>query len=114
MVLSSLAAVRVRRSAYVYGAAKAGLDAFVVGLAESVSSTSVDVRVVRPGFVRTKMTAGRTPAPFAVNADDVARDVGRALGSDRPVIWSPPAIAWVAAAMQALPGPLWRRLAARL
>ena len=66
IVLSSVAGFRIRRSNFVYGSAKAGLDGFAQGLGEALRGTGVSMHIVRPGFVRTKMTAGRTPAPFAV------------------------------------------------
>jgi decaprenylphospho-beta-D-erythro-pentofuranosid-2-ulose 2-reductase len=75
VVLSSVAGVRVRRANYLYGAAKAGLDAFALGLAEDLRGSGVRVHVVRPGFVHSKMTSGRRPAPFAVHPDAVARGV---------------------------------------
>ena len=81
VVLSSVAGYRVRRSNYVYGSAKAGLDGFALGLGESLRGTGVTVHVVRPGFVRTKMTAGRSPAPFAVGPERVAADIVRGLGA---------------------------------
>ena len=83
LVLSSVAGYRVRRSNFVYGAAKAGLDGFAKGLGEAVRGTGVSVHVVRPGFVRTKMTEGRPAAPFAVGPDRVAEDVVRGLERDR-------------------------------
>ena len=58
VVLSSVAGFRVRRSNFVYGAAKSGLDGFATGLSEALRGTGVSLHVVRPGFVRTKMTAG--------------------------------------------------------
>ncbi len=61
IVLSSVAGFRIRRSNYVYGSAKAGLDGFAQGLSEALRGTGVSMHIVRPGFVRTKMTAGRTP-----------------------------------------------------
>jgi decaprenylphospho-beta-D-erythro-pentofuranosid-2-ulose 2-reductase len=39
VVISSVAALRPRRSNYVYGAAKAGLDAFTRGLADALAGT---------------------------------------------------------------------------
>jgi decaprenylphospho-beta-D-erythro-pentofuranosid-2-ulose 2-reductase len=67
VVFSSVAGVRVRRSNFVYGGAKAGLDGFCQGLGDALSGSGVELMIVRPGFVRTKMTAARTPAPFAAN-----------------------------------------------
>ena len=50
VVYSSVAAVRPRRSNFVYGSSKAGLDAFAHGLADALVGTGVAVVVVRPGF----------------------------------------------------------------
>ncbi len=110
VVLSSVAGVRVRRSNFVYGAAKAGLDGFALGLSEAVRGTGVSVHIVRPGFVRSKMTAGRTPAPFAVGASRVAADVVRGLERGQTVIWSPGLLRWMFPVLRMLPGAMWRRL----
>jgi len=110
IVLSSVAGVRVRRANYVYGASKAGLDAYTLGLAESLRGTGVRVQVVRPGFVRTKMTEGRTAAPFAVGATVVAEAVARGLQTNEPVIWVPKALRWAFLVLGNLPPSVWRRL----
>jgi decaprenylphospho-beta-D-erythro-pentofuranosid-2-ulose 2-reductase len=90
VVLSSVAAQRPRPSNYVYGASKAGLDAFARGLQVTAGDTGVRVLVVRPGFVRTQMTAGLAPAPFSVRPDRVAREIVSALRSGREIVWVPP------------------------
>lgn len=110
VVLSSVAGSRVRRSNFIYGASKAGLDGFAVGLSEAVRGTGISVHVVRPGFVHTKMTAGRPAAPFAVGPERVARDVVRGLEQGEAVIWSPSALRYVFFAFRFLPQALWRRL----
>ena len=53
---------------FVYGSSKAGLDGFCQGLGDRLAGTGVRVVIVRPGFVRTKMTAGMEPAPLATDA----------------------------------------------
>ena len=110
VVLSSVAGLRVRRSNFVYGSAKAGLDGFALGLSEALRGTGVSLHIVRPGFVRTKMTAGRSPAPLAVGASRVASDAVRGLARGQTVIWSPGALRWVFSALGLLPQTLWRRL----
>jgi decaprenylphospho-beta-D-erythro-pentofuranosid-2-ulose 2-reductase len=110
IVLSSVAGVRVRQANFTYGAAKRGLDAHVLGLAEVVRPSGVVVQVVRPGFVRTRMTVGLPPAPLATGPEEVAKAVVRALAGAEPVIWVPSGLRWVAAVLSALPGPIWRRL----
>jgi decaprenylphospho-beta-D-erythro-pentofuranosid-2-ulose 2-reductase len=110
VVLSSVAGYRVRRANFVYGSAKAGLDAFALGLGEALRGTGVSVHVVRPGFVHTKMTEGRPPAPFAVGPDRVAADIVRGLERGQAVIWSPPLLRLVFSALRLLPQSAWRRL----
>jgi decaprenylphospho-beta-D-erythro-pentofuranosid-2-ulose 2-reductase len=110
LVLSSVAGYRVRRSNFVYGAAKAGLDGFAQGLGEAVRGSGVSVHVVRPGFVRTKMTEGRPAAPFAVGPERVAEDALRGLERGQRVIWSPGVLRTVFGLLGLLPAALWRKL----
>ncbi len=110
VVLSSVAGIRIRRSNFVYGSSKAGLDGFATGLREYLRGTGVSVHIVRPGFVKTKMTAGRIPAPFAVDAVRVASDTVRGLERSETVIWSPSVLQWVFRTLRVLPPFLWRRM----
>jgi decaprenylphospho-beta-D-erythro-pentofuranosid-2-ulose 2-reductase len=110
VVLSSVAGYRVRRSTYLYGASKAGLDAFAEGLGESLRGSGVTVHVVRPGFVHTKMTAGRPAAPFTVRPERVGADVARGLGRGQMVIWSPGPLKWMFGALRLVPRSFWRRM----
>jgi len=110
VVLSSVAAERPRRSNFAYGATKAGLDAFAQGLGDALVADGVHVLVVRPGFVRTKMTVGLEPAPLATDADAVARTIEAGLRRRAHTVWAPPALRWVLAVLRHLPRPLFRRL----
>jgi decaprenylphospho-beta-D-erythro-pentofuranosid-2-ulose 2-reductase len=110
VVLSSVAGYRVRRSNFVYGSTKAGLDGFAQGLSEALRETGVAVHIVRPGFVHTKMTAGRPAAPFAVGPDRVATDIVRGLERGQETIWSPGLLRWVFSTFRLLPQAVWRRL----
>ena len=83
VVLSSVAAERPRAANAVYGAAKAGLDALAQGLSDSLAGSGVRVLVVRPGFVRTRMTEGLKPAPFATTPEAVADATVTALTGSR-------------------------------
>jgi len=110
VVLSSVAAQRPRASNYVYGASKAGLDAFVRGMQLSAAESGLRILLVRPGFVRTAMTAGLRPAPLAVGPERVAAAIVAALRRDVDVVWVPRALRAVMWLVQALPRPLVRRL----
>jgi decaprenylphospho-beta-D-erythro-pentofuranosid-2-ulose 2-reductase len=113
VLLSSVAAVRPRAASFPYGASKAGADAFAEGLGDALAGTGVDVLVVRPGFVRTKMTAGMPDAPLATTPDVVAREVVAALARGAHTAWAPPVVRVLMAVLRALPRRLWRRVAAR-
>jgi decaprenylphospho-beta-D-erythro-pentofuranosid-2-ulose 2-reductase len=113
VVLSSVAGERARRTNYVYGSTKAGLDAFAQGLGDALVDAGARVLVVRPGFVHTRMTAGMDPQPFATNAEAVADQVIRGLAGDRDIVWAPPLLRWVFSGMRHLPRRLWRVIAAR-
>jgi decaprenylphospho-beta-D-erythro-pentofuranosid-2-ulose 2-reductase len=110
VVLSSVAAERARRANAVYGASKAGLDALACGLGDDLHDSGVRVLVVRPGFVRTRMTEGLRPAPLATTPDGVAKAVLRGLDGGAQVVWAPASLRWLMLALRTLPRPLFRRL----
>jgi decaprenylphospho-beta-D-erythro-pentofuranosid-2-ulose 2-reductase len=112
VVLSSVAAIRPRKANYVYGSAKAGLDAFARGLADALHGTGVGVLLVRPGFVIGRMTAGMPPAPLSSTPAQVGAAVARALGRPSPAgtVWVPASLAVLAGGFRLVPRPLWRRL----
>jgi decaprenylphospho-beta-D-erythro-pentofuranosid-2-ulose 2-reductase len=110
VVLSSVGAERARAGNAIYGAAKAGLDALAQGLADATASTGVRVLVVRPGFVRGRMTAGMSPPPMSTTPDAVAAATVRALDTKAHTIWVPAGLRYVFAVLRHLPRPIYRRL----
>jgi len=113
VVLSSVAGERARRTNFVYGSSKAGLDAFAQGLGDSLIGTGARVMVVRPGFVHTRMTAGMASQPFATTPEVVAQQIVHGLERGRDTVWAPPLVRWVFVVLRHLPRPLWRVVAAR-
>ena len=110
VVLSSVAAVRPRKANPVYGAAKAGLDAFARGLADLLHGSGVRVLLVRPGFVTGRMTAGMPPAPLAPTPDAGGAVTAAALRGGGATVWVPPSLAGLALALRFIPRPVWRRI----
>ncbi len=113
VVISSVAGERVRAENLVYGATKAGLDGFAQGLGDALQGTGARVMIVRPGFVHTRMTEGRDPAPFSTTAEAVADEIAKGLAKGADVVWVPPILRYVFSAMRHLPRPLWRKVSAR-
>jgi decaprenylphospho-beta-D-erythro-pentofuranosid-2-ulose 2-reductase len=120
VVLSSIAAVRPRKFNSVYGATKAALDAFARGYADSLHGTGVRVLIVRPGFVKGRMTEGMQAAPLATTPEKVGEAVAGALGGQassgkgrgdgKSVIWVPSSLVGLATVMKLIPRPVWRTL----
>lgn len=110
VVLSSVAAIRPRKANFVYGAAKAGLDAFGRGLADSLHGSGVRVLLVRPGFVIGRMTAGMEPAPLASTPEQVGAAVAAGLAGKASLIWVPASLGAAAILMRSMPRRLWRQL----
>ncbi|KOX24815.1 short-chain dehydrogenase [Saccharothrix sp. NRRL B-16348] len=112
VALSSVAGERVRRSNFVYGSTKAGMDAFYLGLGEALRPEGVTVTVVRPGFVHTRMTDGLRAAPLSSTADQVAAVVVNAVRDRRELVWAPAPLRLVMSALRHLPRAVFRRLPA--
>jgi decaprenylphospho-beta-D-erythro-pentofuranosid-2-ulose 2-reductase len=110
VALSSVAGERVRRSNFVYGSTKAGFDGFFLGLGEALREHGVRVLVVRPGFVRSKMTTGLAAAPLAVTPEVVAAAVVDGVREQRELIWVPGPMRFVMSGLRHVPRPLFRRL----
>ncbi|MGW7199902.1 decaprenylphospho-beta-D-erythro-pentofuranosid-2-ulose 2-reductase [Streptomyces chryseus] len=110
VVLSSVAGERARRVNFIYGSSKAGLDAFAQGLGDALHGTGVHVMVVRPGFVRSKMTAGLPDAPLATTPEAVATAIETGLRRRSETVWVPGALRAVMSALRHVPRPLFRRL----
>ncbi len=110
VALSSVAGERARRSNFVYGSSKAGLDAFLQGLGDELVGTGVRVMIVRPGFVHSRMTEGMDPAPLAVTPDDVADAIVAGLKANREIVWVPAPLRYVMSVLRHLPRPVFRRL----
>lgn len=110
VILSSVAADRPRPANYVYGSAKAGLDALGRGLSQALAGTGVDVTVVRPGFVRTRMTRGLAEAPLSTDPEVVADITARAVRRRQRIAYAPAPLRAVMGVIKALPEPVFRRL----
>jgi short-subunit dehydrogenase len=107
---SSVAGDRARRSNYLYGASKAGLSTFLDGLGLAYADRGVRVVCVKPGFVRTGMTAGLPVPPFAGEPEAVARTVLQAMERGRETVYAPPIWRLVMLAIRSLPRSAMRRI----
>lgn len=110
-VITSVAGERARADNFVYGSTKAGLDTFAQGLGDRLVGSGASVMVVRPGFVRTSMTAHMDDGPMATTAEAVAADIVAGIRKGAHTVWSPAKLRYVFGVLKLLPRPIWRKLA---
>lgn len=109
-VFSSVAGERARKPVILYGAAKAGLSHYLEGLDHKFHAQGLRTVLVKPGFVKTGMTAGLPPPPFAGEPDAVARIVLKAIDRGTPEVFVPPMWRWVMLVIRNLPRAVMRRI----
>jgi NAD(P)-dependent dehydrogenase (short-subunit alcohol dehydrogenase family) len=107
---SSVAGERGRKPVILYGAAKAGLTRYLEGLDHKFRAAGLRTVCVKPGFVKTSMTEGLTPPPFAGEPDAVAATVLRAIDRGTPVVYAPAIWRLVMFVIRSLPRFVMRRL----
>ncbi|QUG99558.1 decaprenylphospho-beta-D-erythro-pentofuranosid-2-ulose 2-reductase [Saccharopolyspora erythraea] len=110
VMMCSPAGERARRSNFVYGSSKAGADIFYTGLTYALAESGVKVTVVRPNFVKTKLTEGMKPAPMAQTPQQVGAAIIDAVRKDRESIWVPVQMRWVMSVLRHLPKAIFRKL----
>lgn len=109
-VFSSVAGERGRKPVILYGATKAGLTRYLEGLDHKYRSQGLITVCVKPGFVRTSMTAGLSSPPFASDPEPVAERVLRAVDRGQPVIYVPAIWFAIMIVIRSLPRFVMRRI----
>jgi short-subunit dehydrogenase len=110
LLISSVAGLRPRIRNFTYGATKAAADFFAIGLASKYENSSVDIKVLRPGFVFTKMTTAFKPAPFAISTQVVSRIGVKLLRSKRRVAYAPSFLKFLMNVLKIIPRWIFNRL----
>lgn len=109
-VFSSVAGERGRKPVAIYGASKAGLTAYLEAMDHKFHAQGLSVLCVKPGFVRTGMTAGLKAPPFAGDPERVSAQVVRAMDRHRAVVYAPAVWSPVMAVIRKLPRFVMRRI----
>lgn len=110
VVFSSVAGDRGRKPVAIYGSGKAGLSHYLESLDHKFFASGLRVLTVKPGFVKTGMTAGLKPPPFAGEPDAVAERVLGAMLAEKPVVYAPGIWALVMLAIRWLPRFVMRKI----
>jgi decaprenylphospho-beta-D-erythro-pentofuranosid-2-ulose 2-reductase len=109
-VISSVAGDRGRKSNYVYGASKGGLNIFLDGVRNRIDRAGVQVLTIKPGFVATPMTAHLKKNALFAEPAQVAKHILRAIEKRKDVIYAPPFWALIMLVVRSVPRRLFKKM----
>jgi short-subunit dehydrogenase len=109
-VISSVAGDRGRKSNYVYGASKGGLNIFLDGVRNRIDRAGVNVLTIKPGFVATPMTAHLPQGPLFAQPARVARYVLRAIEKRKDVVYVPPFWGLIMLIVRSIPRRIFKKM----
>ena len=110
VVFSSVAGDRGRKPVGIYGSSKAGLSHYLESLDHKYRGQGLVTLCVKPGFVKTGMTQGLKPPPFAGEPEQVAGDVYKAITKNKPMLYTPRMWALVMLIIRNLPRFIMRKI----
>src|SRR5262249_17269596 len=110
VVLSSVAGDRGRPSNFVYGSAKAGLNAYLQGLRARLARAGVSVTTVKAGFMDTAMTYGMPGMFLVASPESAAAACLEAAAKRRDTLYFPRFWQLIMTIMKAIPEPRFKRL----
>lgn len=109
-VISSVAGDRGRKSNYVYGASKGGLNIFLDGVRNRIDRAGVNVLTIKPGFVATPMTAHLPQGPLFAQPARVARYILRAIEKRKDVVYVPPFWGLIMLIVRSIPRRIFKKM----
>ena len=110
-IISSVAGDRGRKTNYVYGSAKALLNAYAAGMVHRFAGSPITVTAIKPGPTDTVMNSelkakGARLAPVR----GVAKQLVDGVEAGRPVVYAPGIWRLIMLVIRNLPGPVFNRL----
>ena len=109
-VISSVAGERGRKSNTLYGASKAGLDAYLGGLRNRIDREGVTVLTIKPGPIKTAMTAHMPGQAKFADVDATARTIAKAIAARKDTLYVPFQWRPIMAVIRAIPESIFKKL----
>lgn len=109
-VITSKSGDRGRQSTYVYGASKGAVDIFLEGLRSRLFKVGVSVITIKPGLVRTPMTASMPQNFLFTSTKAVGQGVYKAMIRGKDEVYLPWFWRWIMLIIKMIPEPLYKRM----
>lgn len=109
--ISSVAGDRGRQSNYFYGSSKAAFTAYLSGLRNRLRMYNVQVLTVKPGYVKTAMTAHlQLPKFITATAEETADEIMRAIDLNKNEIYVLPVWRYIMLVIKLIPERIFKRM----
>jgi len=108
--ISSVAGDRGRKANFIYGSAKAALNAYAQGLRALLHPAGVSVTTVKLGYVDSRMSFGLAPLALTISAERAARCIRTAVERRREVVYVPGFWRAIMTVIRAIPEGIFKRL----
>ena len=108
LLSSALIGLRPRDNSFIYTASKLGLDFFARGL-QKIAFKKNQLIIVRPGFVRTKLTKMSKSGRFPQSPDELAKMIVPRIGKTK-IFFAPRFLQPLVMILNALPERIYRKL----
>lgn len=109
-VVSSVAGDRGRKSNYIYGSAKSGLNTFLEGLRYKLYDKGINVLTIKPGFVDSPMTADIKKGVLWASTEQVAKYIVKGIEKKKSIIYVPPFWYIIMGIIKLIPAFIFRKL----
>jgi len=109
-VVGSIAGDRGKRGGPAYAASKAGEATYAESLRNRLSVQGVTVTTIKPGFVDTALTRGKTGLLWLRSADDAARIALNGVRKRASVVYVPARWRFVSMLIRSIPSSIFRRI----
>lgn len=97
-----------------YGASKAGMDYLANSLRLDLASSSIDVTLVHPGFVKTPLTDKNTfNMPFLISSTEAAKRIIAGVEQRKTYLHFPKRLTWLLKFFSFLPSSVWQAMIMR-
>lgn len=110
LYLSTVAAVRPRTRNFTYGSSKSAADFYAQGLALKYERPGLKIKILRPGFIFTKMTENFKPAPFALSKEELARIAVELMKSKKQTGYAPKILQYIFLILRRIPSIIYGKL----
>lgn len=113
VVISSIAATRPRAFNSIYGATKAGLEFYSLGVRHLLASGNAHVQIYRLGYMHSQMTFGKQPLLPPITPELAAHNIVSNLDGKCGILYLPTWWRWVMLVYKLIPWPIYRRIRVR-